>query len=79
MALAGRLGVQVMLDKMTEGQDDKMNSEAAVMALFSESNGRLLLEVKAEDAAQVETHFAGDIVDTAGRSNSRATTANQQW
>jgi phosphoribosylformylglycinamidine synthase len=57
MALAGRLGAQVVLDKMTDGQDDKM-SDTTRVALFSESNGRLLIEVKAEDAAQIETHFA---------------------
>ncbi len=56
MALAGRLGAAVKLDKMTEGEDDKMG-DAALVALFSESNGRLLLEVKAEDAAEVEAHF----------------------
>ncbi len=57
MALAGRLGAEVILDKMTEGQDDNMIGDAALVALFSESNGRLLLEVKAADAAEVEAHF----------------------
>jgi phosphoribosylformylglycinamidine synthase len=57
MALAGRLGARVALDRMTGGQDDGV-SDAALVALFSESNGRLLVEVKPADAATVEAHFA---------------------
>lgn len=56
MALAGRLGAHVAIDEMTGRQDDKINDVS--IALFSESNGRLLLEVAPENRATVETHFA---------------------
>lgn len=61
MALAGRLGVDVEL----EGTGDW------AIALFSESNGRLLIEVTAEDAARVEAIFVGQALTKLGAVNDR--------
>lgn len=55
MALAGRLGAQVAL----EGAADGATPLSALDLLFSESNGRLLLEVTADDAAAFEAAMAG--------------------
>ncbi len=56
MALGGRLGARVDLDGI--GSAD-LDTPAPVELLFSESNGRLLLEVAPEDAAQLEAQFGG--------------------
>ena len=50
MALAGRLGVEVTLP---------LSNLTAVEQLFSESNGRLLLEVPPMHAEALEQHFSG--------------------
>ena len=49
MCLAGRLGADVQL----------VGQVSNVSQLFSESNGRLLLEVRPEDAPQLEAQLAG--------------------
>ncbi len=54
MCLAGRLGAWVDLAALQETAPEPL---ALVHGLFAESNGRLLLEVAPEDAAQVEAHF----------------------
>ncbi|MEZ4617332.1 MAG: AIR synthase-related protein [Caldilineaceae bacterium] len=56
MALAGRLGARVRLGAMSRGRE--ASALDALTALFSESNGRLLLEVEREHAAAVTAHFA---------------------
>jgi len=56
MALAGRLGASVRLGAMSRGRE--AGALDALTALFSESNGRLLLEVAREHAAAVTAHFA---------------------
>jgi phosphoribosylformylglycinamidine synthase len=63
MALGGRLGATVELP----------GSDAAAVALFAESNGRLLLEVRPEDAGALEAHFAAETLQLLG-----AVTAAQQ-
>ncbi len=49
MALAGRLGARVAIDAISDGTRT---------ALFSESNGRLLIEVEPANVAAIEAHFA---------------------
>jgi phosphoribosylformylglycinamidine (FGAM) synthase-like enzyme len=56
MAIGGRLGLQLTLPP----------SLASARAIFSESNGRLLIEVAPEDAASFETHFAGQALARIG-------------
>lgn len=56
MALAGRLGASVRLGALSRGRAE--GPLDAITALFSESNGRLLLEVEREHAAAVTAHFA---------------------
>lgn len=56
MAMAGRLGATITLP----GEDHSDASPLpALIALFSESNGRLLLEVPPNHADRIERHFAG--------------------
>ncbi len=55
MAIGGRLGVQMGIGDWGLGIGDG----GAVATLFSESNGRLLVEVTPEDAAALEELFAG--------------------
>ncbi|MEZ4711173.1 MAG: phosphoribosylformylglycinamidine synthase subunit PurL [Caldilineaceae bacterium] len=57
MCLAGRLGADVNL----------VGQVSNLPHLFSESNGRLLLEVRPEDAAQLEVHLAGQPLVQLGR------------
>ncbi len=56
MALGGRLGASV----------DLPGSDVAAVALFAESNGRLLLEVRPEDAGALEAHFAAETLQAIG-------------
>jgi phosphoribosylformylglycinamidine synthase len=55
MCIAGRLGAAVALDALV---DVAAMAAAVVPLLFSESNGRLLVEVAPADAAAFEAHFA---------------------
>ena len=48
MCIAGRLGMDITLE-----------TDDAVTALFSESNGRFLVEVRPKDCATFEAHFDG--------------------
>ena len=48
MCIAGRLGMNITLE-----------TDDAVTALFSESNGRFLVEVRPKDCATFEAHFDG--------------------
>jgi len=56
MALAGRLGATVEIAPLG----------APLVGLFSESNGRLLLEVRPEHQSMVEAHFAGVALTSVG-------------
>ena len=56
MCIAGRLGASVALDTLVDGAP---MAAAVVPLLFSESNGRLLVEVAPADAAAFEAHFSG--------------------
>jgi phosphoribosylformylglycinamidine synthase len=58
MALAGRLGVSATLPETRLTPLD---------FLFSESNGRLLMEVAPEDVAALEAHFQGQALIPLGR------------
>jgi phosphoribosylformylglycinamidine synthase len=58
MALGGRLGATIEIG------DWGLEIEEA---LFSESNGRLILEVASEDAATIEAHFAGQTLIPLGQ------------
>lgn len=60
MALAGRLGAQVALDGVEIPGADAGSPEWLAAALCSESNGRLLLEVRPEDAAALEALLADE-------------------
>jgi phosphoribosylformylglycinamidine synthase subunit PurSL len=57
MAMGGRLGAQVTLPA---------GETSATAHLFAESNGRLLLEVTAEDAPHIERHFGPDLLHYLG-------------
>ncbi|MFZ1756010.1 MAG: AIR synthase-related protein, partial [Caldilineaceae bacterium] len=69
MSIGGRLGVRVANSELQIANGELSPAEA----LFSESNGRLLVEVRPEDAAAIEELFAGlplveiGTVTTAGR------------
>jgi phosphoribosylformylglycinamidine synthase II len=63
MSLAGRLGAKVTLDGMGRADAAEITP---VELLFSESNGRLLLEVAPEHAAQLESHFAATTLSLLG-------------
>ena len=54
MCLAGRLGATVEIERLGDREIGLTPEEL----LFSESNGRLLLEVRPEDAAALETHLS---------------------
>lgn len=56
MALAGRLGASVEITGMESGEIAELS---LVHLLYGESNGRLLLEVAPDAAADLEAHFAG--------------------
>jgi len=61
MALAGRLGARVEIgDRRLETGDWRLETLSVVGVLFGESNGRLLLEVRPEDAAALETLCADE-------------------
>lgn len=53
MCLAGRLGATVEIERLR----DLETQLTAMELLFSESNGRLLLEVRPEDVTTLEAHF----------------------
>lgn len=62
MCLAGRLGARVEIERLAlsvnaEGLRDLEITLTSEELLFSESNGRLLLEVRPEDAAALEAHM----------------------
>lgn len=59
MCIAGRLGAELHLDALMSAHQADAGSQV-IPLLFSESNGRLLVEVTAEDAAAFEAHFAGE-------------------
>lgn len=54
MCLAGRLGATVEIGQLRDSELALLEQEI----LFSESNGRLLLEVRPEDAAALEAHLS---------------------
>ncbi len=56
MCIGGRLGAQVALDPLLAGPDSALHADEA---LFAESNGRLLVEVAADDASAFEAALAG--------------------
>ena len=55
MCIAGRLGVHAEIGDWRLATDQALS---ALEVLFSESNGRLLVEVRLEDVAAVDAHFA---------------------
>jgi phosphoribosylformylglycinamidine synthase subunit PurSL len=59
MALAGRLGAAVEVGPLGDMAVEEMTSAEI---LFSESNGRLLLEVAPEHADALEAHFQGQVL-----------------
>ena len=63
MCIAGRLGATVALDALA---DPAAAGFDVVALLFSESNGRLLIEVADVDAAAFEAHFAGEMLTRIG-------------
>ncbi|MBE2238669.1 MAG: phosphoribosylformylglycinamidine synthase subunit PurL [Caldilineaceae bacterium] len=72
MCIAGRLGATVSLDALVEAT---VAGAAVVPLLFSESNGRLLVEVNAADAAAFEAHFAGETLVQVGVTTTEPTLA----
>jgi phosphoribosylformylglycinamidine synthase subunit PurSL len=64
MALAGRLGADVEIGSIG---DKTVEAMAAAEVLFSESNGRLLIEVAPENAAALEAHFQDQVLISLGR------------
>ncbi|HRW51024.1 MAG TPA: phosphoribosylformylglycinamidine synthase subunit PurL, partial [Caldilinea sp.] len=63
MCIAGRLGATVALDALA---DPAAAGFDVVALLFSESNGRLLVEVADDDAAAFEAHFGGEMLTRIG-------------
>ena len=57
MALAGRLGAQIEIAPLRK---QGAETTPVIDVLFSESNGRLLIEVAPGDAQAIETIFAGE-------------------
>ncbi len=63
MCIAGRLGALILLDALIDTAD---TGALVVPLLFSESNGRLLVEVADADAAAFEAHFTGETLTPVG-------------
>ena len=72
MCVAGRLGATIEIGPLTDARSPAtpiVATQAALRleTLFSESNGRLLLEVTPDQAADCETFFAGQTLIRLGR------------
>ncbi|MBE2269352.1 MAG: phosphoribosylformylglycinamidine synthase subunit PurL, partial [Anaerolinea sp.] len=64
MCIAGKLGVEAFLQNL----DDHIEPEAMPdVALFSQSNGRFIVEVRLEDQAVFEEHMRGVPITMIGR------------
>lgn len=63
MCIGGRLGAAISLEALMNGRDA---SALVVSLLFSESNGRLLVEVAADDASAFEAYFIGETLTLVG-------------
>jgi phosphoribosylformylglycinamidine synthase len=66
MCIAGRLGARLHLDALMDAQQAEDAGTHVIPLLFSESNGRLLVEVADEDAAAFEAHFVGETLVQVG-------------
>lgn len=63
MCIAGRLGATIRLDALMASAEE---GSLVIPLLFSESNGRLLIEVAEGDAAVFESYFAGQTLTWIG-------------
>ncbi|MFO7632486.1 MAG: phosphoribosylformylglycinamidine synthase subunit PurL [Caldilinea sp.] len=69
MCIAGRLGATLHLDALIDAVDAVDTGDAGALViplLFGESNGRLLVEIAAEDAAAFEAQFTGEMLVQVG-------------
>ncbi|NJK44098.1 MAG: hypothetical protein HC933_07240 [Pleurocapsa sp. SU_196_0] len=66
MSIAGRLGVMANLITVAPNTEDDYTRLDAISVLFSETAGRLLLEVRPEDADAFESLLAGQSLSLFG-------------